>query len=82
MCAPRLHCGVDGEIDHEVCVGKHARDDTRYGRNRMSATSYYVHHTQRLSRAAAWGDVNGIHESVKSARQHLMAGGNTEARAT
>ena len=44
--------------------GKHARDDTRYGRNRMSATSYYVHHTQRLSRAAAWGDVNGIHESV------------------
>ena len=60
--------------------GKNARDDTRYGRNRMSATSYYVHHTQRLSRAAAWGDVNGIHESVRSARQHLMAGGMTEAR--
>eukprot|EP00966_Prymnesium_polylepis_P003486 80018-Prymnesium_polylepis.2 len=47
---------------------------TKYGRSRMSATSFFVHHTQRLSLAAACGGVRSIHESVRGVKQHLAAG--------
>ena len=62
--------------------GKHARDGTVYGRNRMSATSFFVHHTQRISKAAAMGDVYGIHSVIGAAKQLLAAGGAAGARAT
>ena len=38
--------------------GKRTRDGTKYGRSRMSSRSYYVHHTQRLSMAAACSSPN------------------------
>ena len=60
--------------------GPQARDGTKYGTSKMSATSFYVHHTQRLSAAAACGDVKGIFESVRAAKQHLAAGPSAEAR--
>ena len=53
--------------------GKKARDGTRYGLSRMSTRSYYVHHVQRVSMAAALGDVNGIHDSVRGLKQRLAA---------
>ena len=54
--------------------GKHARDGTVYGRSRTSARSFFVHHTQRISMAAAYGDVKGIHESVRGLKQRAAAG--------
>ena len=53
--------------------GKHARDGTVYGRSRTSARSFYTHHTQRLSLAAACGDVNGIFESLRGQKQRTAA---------
>ena len=41
----------------------------------MSAKSYYVHHTQRLSKAAACGNVMGIHDSIRAAKQRMAADG-------
>ena len=54
--------------------GKHARDGTVYGRSRTSARSFFAHHTQRISMAAAYGDVKGIHESVRGLKQRAAAG--------
>ena len=52
--------------------GKHARDGTKYGRSRMSTRSFYTHHTQRLSFAAAVGDVMGISkEIIRHMKQRL-----------
>ena len=48
--------------------GASARDGTNYGSSKMSAKSYYVHHTQRLSKAAACGNVMGIHDSTAPGR--------------
>ena len=62
--------------------GKHARDGTKYGRSRTSARSFYVHHTQRLSMAAACGDVHGIFDSLRGRKQRAVARGpNAEAAA-
>ena len=64
--------------------GKNARDGTKYGRSRTSARSFYVHHTQRLSMAAACGDiVHGIFESLRGLKQRAVArgSGGTEAEA-
>ena len=61
--------------------GKHARDGTKYGRSRTSARSFYVHHTQRLSMAAACGDVHGIFDSLRGRKQRAVARGpDAEAR--
>ena len=54
--------------------GKTARDGTRYGRVRNSATSFFTHHVQRISMAAARGDVNGIVYSLRGLRQRVQAG--------
>ena len=63
--------------------GALARDGTNYGSSKMSAKSYYVHHTQRLSKAAACGNVMGIHDSIRAAKQRMAADGPaTWARAT
>ena len=63
--------------------GAAARDGTKYGSSKMSTKSYYVHHTQRLSKAAACGNVVGIHKSILAAMQlHAAAGRGTWARAT
>ena len=51
--------------------GKHARDGTKYGRSRMSTRSFYTHHTQRLSFAAAVGDVMGISKEIRHTKQRL-----------
>ena len=51
--------------------GKHARDGTKYGRSRMSTRSFYAHHTQRLSIAAAMGEVMGISKEIRHAKQRL-----------
>ena len=53
--------------------GASARDGTNYGSSKMSAKSYYVHHTQRLSKAAACGNVMGIHDSIRAAKQRMAA---------
>ena len=44
--------------------GKRGRDETRYGKSRASATSYFAHHAQRISMAASIGDVKGIHKRI------------------
>ena len=59
--------------------GKQARDGTKYGRSRASATSFFVHHTQRLSKAAACGDIDGIHDSVRGLKQRMAAGSAARA---
>ena len=43
------------------------------GRSRTSARSFYIHHTQRLSLAAACGDVSGIFESLRGQKQRTAA---------
>ena len=53
--------------------GKHGRDGTRYGRSRASATNFYTHHAQRISMAAAIGDVAGIHKRITIAKQDRRA---------
>ena len=53
--------------------GAHARDGTRYGASKMSTKSFYAHHTQRISRAAACGDVEGLLENVRGRAQHMAA---------
>jgi hypothetical protein len=56
--------------------GKHARDGTKYGPLRASTKSFYVHHTQRLSKAAACGDVEGIHTMIRAVKQAVNADGS------
>ena len=53
--------------------------DNKYGRSRSSATSFFVHHTQRLSKAAACGDIDGIHDSVRGLKQRMAAGSAARA---
>ena len=54
--------------------GKNARDGTKYGRSRRSAALYFVHHTQRISMAAACEDVRGIFKSITALKQSNVAG--------
>ena len=54
--------------------GKHARDGTKYGKSRASATNfYYTHHAQRISMAAAIGEAAGIHKAVRIMKQARCA---------
>ena len=59
--------------------GKRARDGTKYGLSLTSARSFYVHHTQRISMAAACGDVNGIFTSLGGLKQQLRAAEGSRA---
>ena len=49
--------------------GRKSRDSTSYGRSNTSATHFYTHHVQRLSMAAAIGDVKAIHENLTGLKQ-------------
>ena len=56
-----------------------ARDGTKYGRSRTSATSFFMHHTQQLSAAAQVGDAKAIrreitHLKMRAMKAHLGAG--------
>ena len=61
--------------------GKRARDGTKYGGVRVSARAFFTHHTQRISMAAACGDVHGIHRNIRALRQRLVADGGLTAGA-
>ena len=52
--------------------GKKARDGTKYGRSRASATSFFVHHTQQLSAAAQVGDAKAIRRAITSEKMSIM----------
>ena len=54
--------------------GRNSRDSTVYGRSATSATHFYTHHVQRLSMAAAIGDVKAIHESLTGLKQVACGG--------
>ena len=54
--------------------GAHARDGTAYGRSRVSTTSFYAHHTQRISKAAVCGDIGGMLDTIRGRTQTLLAG--------
>ena len=45
----RRHCGL---LTGRTRRGKGAVDRTRYGSTRISPKSYFVHHTQRITKAA------------------------------
>ena len=68
-----LSNAIDGFTDSGEQVGSRARDGTTYGRLRASPTSFFVHHTQRLSKAAACGNVDGIHKMIQAAKQSAAA---------
>ena len=51
----------------------HALDGTVYGTSRTSATSFYVHHVQRIALAAQLGDARGIRRAVRERKQSLFA---------
>ena len=55
--------------------GKWARDSTKYGSSRTSARTFFAHHAQQLSVAAAIGDVKGIHRAVQVRKQQRCCGG-------
>ena len=52
---------------------RHYSDGTTYGRLRASPTSFFVHHSQCLSKAAACGNVDGIHKMIQAAKQSAAA---------
>ena len=58
------------------------RDGTKYGRSRISATSFFVHHTQQLSVAAQVGDAKAIRRKVTALKMRLIKGAlNANGRA-
>ena len=59
--------------------GRGATDRTKYGSTRGSPTSYYVHHTQQISKAAVLYDAMAIRKQILSLRQGLCT--NTAAQA-
>ena len=62
--------------------GPGARDGTKYGRSRTSARSFFVHHSQQLSSAAAIGHVQGMHKKITSRKQAAHAARGSTAGAT
>ena len=55
-------------------ASKGRRDTTKYGNNRASARSFFVHHTQRLALAAVLGDARAIRKEIRGHKQRLAAG--------
>ena len=59
------------------------RDGTKYGRSRISAKSFFVHHTQQLSAAAQVGDAKAIRRKITELKMRLIKGAlNARGRAT
>jgi len=48
------------------------RDGTQYGRSRLSAKSFFVHHTQQISAAAQVGDAKAIRRKITAEKMRLM----------
>ena len=55
-------------------TAKGARDSTKYGKSRTSATSFFVHHIQRLASAAQIGDAKSIIHEINVRKQVLISG--------
>ena len=55
----------------ERAKGRGATDRTKYGSTRGSPKSYYVHHTQQISKAAVLYDAMAIRKQILSLRQRL-----------
>ncbi len=53
--------------------GAGAVDRTRYGETRASTTSFYVHHMQRISKAAVYYDARAIRKRVVAINQSISA---------
>ena len=53
--------------------GAGASDRTKYGTSRCSARSYVVHHTQRISLAAAMYDAMAIRKRLLGKKQKIAA---------
>ena len=47
-------------------------DRTKYGCTRASPRSFFVHHTQQLTKAAVMNDAAAIRKAVTQERQKLM----------
>ena len=50
-----------------------ASDRTKYGTSRCSARSYVVHHTQRISLAAAMYDAMAVRKRLLGKKQKIAA---------
>ena len=48
-------------------------DRTKYGRARGSTRSFYVHHMQRISKAAVYYDARAIRKRVVAIKQSISA---------
>ena len=53
--------------------GKTSKDGTRYGTSRTSTTSFFVHHTQRISVAVQQWDAAAILRSVAAKKRKQIA---------
>ena len=53
---------------------KGGRDDTYYGRSTSSTKSFFIHHTQRISLAAAKGNIAGLCEMINYDKAKLARG--------
>ena len=51
--------------------GRNAVDRTRYGSARNSPKSFFVHHSQHITKAAVMYDAMAIRKQVRSLRQRL-----------
>jgi hypothetical protein len=60
--------------------GARARDSTKYGQSRSSTRSHTLHHTQRISRAAALGETRAILEEVRFEQQKLAQSSSAAER--
>ena len=57
----------------ERAKGKASKDGTRYGSSRTSTTSFFVHHTQRISVAVQQWDAAAILRSVAAKKRKQIA---------
>ena len=53
--------------------GKGATDRTKYGGTRISASKFYVHHSQMLSKAAVVHDAKAIRKRITCLKQEVCA---------
>ena len=62
---------------------KGARDGMRYGTSRLAPHSFFRHHIQHISTAAAIGDVQGLHKAILilNHKTRLCQGRDAPARA-
>ena len=58
------------------------RDRTRYGSTRISPKSYFVHHTQRITKAAVMFDAKAILKQVVVLKQRCLRTGTATHAAT